>query len=123
MNSTKTIVWQVTLATPVFLLGGWFFEPVPRLADITPRIAIAMLYCGLGVVGIAFILWVRLLARHPPGLISVFVLGTPLFGVWFSALLFEERISPTLGLGVAAVALGVLLVTLEKRLPRTGSAT
>ena len=114
---------DVTMATPVFLLGGWFFEPMPRIEDITPRIVIAMLYCGLGVVGIAFILWVRLLERHPPGLISVFVFGTPLFGVAFSALLFGERISPTLGLGVAAVAVGVLLVTLEKRLTRTQTAT
>ena len=119
LNSTKTIVWQVTLATPVFLLAGWFLEPLPRIADITPRIAAAMLYCGMGVVGIAFIWWVRLLEKHPPGLLSVFVFGTPLFGVLFSALLFGERISPALGVGVAAVAVGVLLVTLEKRLARS----
>lgn len=119
LNSTKTIVWQVTLAIPVFVLTALYFEPLPVAAEITPRIAIAMLYCGVGVVGIAFILWVRLLEKHPPGLISVFVFGTPLFGVWFSALLFDEKISPTLGVGVAAVAIGVLLVTIEKRLART----
>lgn len=116
LNSTMTIVWQVALATPVFAVTALMFETAPAAADITPRIAIAMLYCGIGVVGIAFILWVRLLAAHPPGLISVFVFGTPLFGVWFSALLFDERISPTLGVGVAAVAVGVLLVTIEKRM-------
>ncbi len=116
LNSTKTIVWQVTMAIPVFVLTGAVFEGAPVAGQVTPQIAAAMLYCGSGVVGIAFILWVRLLEKHPPGLISVFVFGTPLFGVVFSAIVFGERISPTLGLGVAAVALGVLLVTLEKRL-------
>lgn len=116
LNSTKTIIWQVTLAIPVFVLAGAAFEGAPIAGEVTPRIAIAILYCGVGVVGVAFILWVRLLEKHPPGLISVFAFGTPLFGVVFSAIVFGERISPTLGLGVAAVALGVLLVTLEKRL-------
>jgi drug/metabolite transporter (DMT)-like permease len=115
VNSTKTIVWQVSLALPIFVAGGLLFEPGPITGEITPRIAVALLYCGVGVVGVAFILWVRLLQKHPPGLISVFAFGTPLFGVLFSALLFGERISPSLGLGVAAVAAGVLLVTLEKR--------
>ena len=115
VNSTKTIVWQVSLALPIFVAGGLLFEPGPITGEITPRIAAALLYCGVGVVGVAFILWVRLLQKHPPGLISVFAFGTPLFGVLFSTLLFGERISPSLGLGVAAVAAGVLLVTLEKR--------
>ncbi len=116
LNSTKTIVWQVTMAIPVFVLAGAALEGAPVAGEVTLTIAAAMLYCGSGVVGIAFILWVRLLEKHPPGLISVFVFGTPLFGVVFSSIVFGERISPTLGLGVAAVALGVLLVTLEKRL-------
>ena len=115
MNSTKAIVWQVSFALPVFLAVAALTEPELLVGPATPRVLAAFLYCSWGVVGIAFILWVRLLERHPPGLISVFVFPTPLFGVLFSALLFGERINPALAVGVAAVAAGVLLVTLEKR--------
>ncbi|MBI1355220.1 MAG: EamA family transporter [Acidobacteria bacterium] len=115
LDSTKTIVWQVTFTLPIFLTAAALTEPHLVIGPATVRVLAAFLYCSWGVVGIAFILWVRLLQKHPPGLISVFVFPTPLFGVLFSALLFGERITPALGLGVAAVAAGVLLVTLEKR--------
>ncbi|MEZ5393476.1 MAG: hypothetical protein R2724_11520 [Bryobacterales bacterium] len=57
------------------------------------------------------------LAREVPagGLLSVFVFPMPLFGVLFSALIFRESISPSLAAGVALVAIGILIVTLEKR--------
>ena len=76
---------------------------------------ISWLYCSFGVVGVAFILWVRLLKTNSPGLLSVFVFPTPLFGVLFSALIYRESPTVELVVGVAGVALGILLVTLENR--------
>ena len=73
-----------------------------------------MIYCAWGVAGVAFILWVRLLEDHPPGLISIFVFPTPLFGVLFSALLFGESLNTALVVGVIAVALGILIVTWDR---------
>lgn len=117
VNSTRTIFWQVVFALPVFLIVALATE-APLSGPLTLRTAGAMAYCSLGVVGIAFIVWVRLLEKYPPGLLSVFVFPMPLFGVLFSALIFSERISPSLAAGVALVAVGILIVTSEKRLKR-----
>jgi drug/metabolite transporter (DMT)-like permease len=114
INSTRTLFWQVAISLPIFLVVAAMLEP-PLSGELTLRPIAATLYCSIGVVGLAFILWVRLLEKHTPGLMSVFVFPTPLFGVLFSALLFDERIGALLVIGVALVAAGVFTVTWEKR--------
>ena len=114
INSTKTIFWQVTFSLPVFLVCAALAEPM-MVGPLTLGPILAWLYCSFFVFGIAFILWVRLLEAHAPGLLAVFVFPTPIFGVLFSALFFGEKPPPELVLGVLSVAFGVLLVTLERR--------
>jgi len=113
IDPTRTIFWQVAFSVPVFLAGAALFED-PSI-EWAWRPALAMLYCSWGAVGIAFIVWARLIKEHPPGLISVFVFPTPLFGVLFSALLFGEALSAALIVGAVAVALGILIVTWERQ--------
>lgn len=114
IDSTRTIFWQVVFSLPVFFAVAAVFEE-PNFQIDSWRPVIAMAYCSFGVVGLAFIFWARLLTKHAPGVISVFVFPTPLFGVLFSALLFGERISALLGVGVVLVAIGILIVTRAKR--------
>jgi drug/metabolite transporter (DMT)-like permease len=118
VNSTRTIFWQVVFSLPLFLAVALATER-PLAGPPTVRTAAAMAYCSFAVVGVAFIVWVRLLEKYPPGLLSVFVFPMPLFGVLFSALIYAERVSPSLAAGVALVALGILIVTGEKRLRST----
>jgi drug/metabolite transporter (DMT)-like permease len=98
----------------IFLTGAVLFEPMTT-APLTARVVGGLLYQGLIVAGIGFILWVRLLHDHAPGVISVFGFPTPIFGVLFSALLFAEPLTRTLVIGMLFVAAGILIVTLEKR--------
>ncbi len=114
VESTKTIFWQVGFSLPVFLVCAVVSEPM-LVGPLTTRVIVSSLYCSFLVVGVAFILWVRLLEAHSPGLLSVFVFPTPIFGVTFSALIYGESVPPALMIGVGAVALGILLVTLERR--------
>lgn len=114
IDSTKAIFWQVGFSLPVFLICALATEPM-MVGPLTARVIVSSLYCSFLVVGVAFILWVRLLEAHSPGLLSVFVFPTPIFGVLFSAMIYGEKPPPELMIGVGAVALGILVVTLEKR--------
>ena len=114
IDSTRTVFWQVGFSLPVLLVCAALAEPL-MVGPLTPGPLISWLYCSFGVVGVAFILWVRLLKTNSPGLLSVFVFPTPLFGVLFSALIYRESPTVELLVGVAGVALGILLVTLEDR--------
>ncbi len=114
IEPTKTIFWQIGFSLPVFLVCASIAEPL-TVGPLTMRVIASWLYCSLLVVGVAFMLWVRLLQTHSPGLLSVFVFPTPIFGVLFSAVIYGETPPPELMVGVGAVALGTLLVTMEKR--------
>ena len=114
IDSTKAMFWQVGFSIPIFLVCATLTEPM-LVGPLTLGPVLSWLYCSFGVVGVAFILWVRLLKSNSPGLLSVFVFPTPIFGVLFSALIFAERVSSDLVIGVLGVAFGILLVTLEGR--------
>ena len=114
IDSTRTIFWQVGFSLPVFLLGAAMWEPM-MVGPLTLGPLLSWLYCSIGVVGIGFVLWIRLLETNSPGLLSVFVFPTPIFGVLFSALVYREALPAELIIGVLCVAFGILLVTLEKR--------
>lgn len=114
IDSTRTVFWQVGFSLPVFLVCAAAAEPW-MVGPLTAGPLLAWLYCSFAVVGVAFILWVRLLEANSPALLSVFVFPTPIFGVLFSELIYGERLPAELLVGVAGVAFGILLVTLEKR--------
>lgn len=111
----RTVFWQVGFSLPVFLVCAVAAEPEMMVGELTLGPLLAWLYCSFGVVGVAFILWARLLQTNSPGLLSVFVFPTPIFGVLFSTLIYDHRPPPELLVGLVAVALGILLVTLERR--------
>ena len=117
LHPVRTIFWQVLLSIPMLLTVALLTEPMTT-APVTNRVLIAMAYCSFLVVGVAFILWVRLLQKHPPGLLTVFVFPAPLFGVLFSSLVYDERLGSMLLGGMLAVAFGILIVTWEKRKPK-----
>lgn len=114
MPSTRAVFWEVVLAEAIFLSAALVFEPM-TVGPLTARAVGALLYQGVIVAGIGFLVWVRLLHDHAPGMISVFGFPTPLFGVLFSALLFAEPLTATLVIGMLFAASGILIVTLEKR--------
>ena len=114
IHPVRAIFWQVGFSLPVFLPCALAAEPL-MVGPLTLEAMLSWLYCSLAVVGFAFVMWIRLLEAHSPGLLSVFVFPTPLFGVVFSALILGEDLPAGLLAGVASVALGILLVALERR--------
>lgn len=110
----KALFWQVAFSLPVFLSCAALFEP-PTVGPLTLGPVLAWLYCSLGVVGLGFVLWARLLQANSPSLLSFFVFPTPIFGMLCSAIVFGERPPPELIAGVTGVLSGILLVAMERR--------
>ena len=114
----RAIFWQVAFSTPCFLLAATLIEE-PLLGPLAAAPIAAILYQGVIVAGGCFVVWVRLLRKTPPGVLSVFAFPTPIFGVIASAFIFSEKLGPELMAGVVAVAAGILIVTLEASRGRT----
>ena len=108
----RAVFWQIAFSTPCFLVAAALTEE-PLLGPLAAAPIAAILYQGVIVAGSCFVVWVRLLRKTPPGVLSVFAFPTPIFGVIASAFIFSEKLAPELMAGVAAVAAGILIVTLE----------
>ena len=73
----------------------------------------AILYQGVVVAGICFIVWAELLKRHAAGTLSMFAFLVPITGIALSAWFFGEPLRATLIVGGALVLAGVWAVTRE----------
>ena len=74
-----------------------------------------MLYQGIVVAGLCFIILVFLLQHHSPGRLGGFGFATPVVGVLLSAALLDEAISPYLLASMGLVAVGIVVANWVER--------
>ena len=109
IESTRVVMWQMIVSLPCFALAGWFTEQVAwERLDWQPLASIA--YQGIVVAGFNFMGLAYLLRRYPASVVTGFNFLAPVFGVLLSIGLLAESISWQVGVGLAAVGVGLALI-------------
>jgi len=108
--ATKLMFWQMAGALPVFAALGFVFEPF-LLQELSWDAIAALLYQGSVVAGFCFVMWTAMLREHSASTLSIFAFTVPFFGVFLSALIFGEPVTPRLLSGAGLVTLGIFVVT------------
>ena len=121
VHPIRAVFWQSAFALPFYLATAALMEE-PTRGPVTTTSILAILYQGTVSNGFCTILWITLVQRYRPGVLSVFGFLTPIFGVVFSAIVFSEKLSPALLAGVIAVAAGILLVAKQSLWPIAGAS-
>ena len=121
VHPIRAIFWQSAFALPFYLATAVLMEQ-PTRGPVTTVSMLAILYQDTVSNGLCTILWITLVQRYRPGVLSVFGFLTPIFGVVFSAIAFSEKLSPALLAGVIAVAAGILLVAKQSPRPIAGAS-
>ena len=93
----------VLLTLGAYVLGETFREPTPL---IWTYFAGQVVFVGC----IGFLLWIWLLSIYPVAKVTSFSLLTPLFGIFFGWLVFDDQITITFIAALALVIIGLLLV-------------
>ena len=105
----RLLLWQAALSIPLFFLFSLIFE-----SNFTYRfnaqVAMGVLYQGVVIAGIGFIITTKLYQRYVASHVGVFHFATPIIGVIFSNILLGEGISPGLIASMILVALGIAIV-------------
>ena len=109
LHPYQVLFWQATLSLPVFAVLSLAIEREAQFA-LTTNVVAAVLYQGIIVAGVCFILWIFLLQRHSASRVGVFGFITPLSGVLLSNLILGEEISWEILASVAMVATGAVVV-------------
>jgi drug/metabolite transporter (DMT)-like permease len=112
IEPTRTVVWQMAWSVPLFLVIAAVSEP-PVYGRVTREAVAAILFQGLIVAGICFIVWAELLKRHAAGTLSMFAFLVPITGIALSSWFFGEPLRLTLVAGGFLVLAGVYVVTRE----------
>jgi len=100
---------QLGVAALVLLPAAWALEGRPHLpltVSLVGSLAYLVLVLSIG----ASFLWLWLLRHGEASRVSAFYFLTPLFGLGLAAILLRERVTAMDGLGLLAVALGIILV-------------
>ena len=96
------------LSLPLFAAWSAFFEADFEY-NFSAAVVVGLLYQGIAVAGLCFIILVFLLRHHSPGRLGVFSFVTPVVGVLLSALLLDESLSPYVLASMGLVALGIVV--------------
>lgn len=107
-TSVQTLFYQLLYSFPVLLAASILFEPVRF--DLTLQLAGILLYQGIGVACISYVIYISLLYRYPASTLAALTFIAPLTGVIFSGLILVEPLTLWLWLGLALVSGGLWLV-------------
>jgi len=107
------VVWgSAAPVLPFLALACWqdgWPATLHSVLHLSASSAAAVLFLGLVATVLAYSMWARLLKRHPAGRVAPFSLLVPVVGLYAAWLVFDERLAALQWLGVAVVALGLLV--------------
>jgi len=122
-SALSLVVWAGAVAIIPLLVLSWFMEgPVAwenawHLADWTTILSLIYLAYLASLTG--YVIWSKLLAKYPAGIVSPLALLVPVVGIGSSAILLNERLSLYQISGVLLVMFGLIIhVFGEKYVPQ-----
>ena len=114
LDSYRLAFWQMFLSIPVYLVMGYFFEQIRWQQAGWPAWT-GLLYQGVVVAGVGFMVSLWLMSRYRPSLMASFGFIAPISGVLLSIALLGESASQWLWFSLTLVAIGLLLLTMKTR--------
>ena len=109
VSPLQATFWQMGLSVPIFWLFASIFE-FPFIVNQFSESYWGIVYMGLAVNAIAFVVRAELFHRYHASTVSAFLFISPITGLCLSSWLLGDPLTWTVGLGAGMVALGVFLV-------------
>ena len=113
ISGVRVVLWQMILSLPLFAFAGATFETI-RWENLAFAPIAGLLYQGVVIAGLGFMVISYLLSRYPPSLIASFNFVSPISGVLLSAIFLGDQITPAIVGGVICVGVGLYFVSRPK---------
>ncbi|HIG14649.1 MAG TPA: DMT family transporter [Gammaproteobacteria bacterium] len=116
MDEVRVVLWQMVISVPVFGVAAFMSENI-----LWERVGLApiagIVYQGLVVAGLGFLLLTYLMKRYSTSVITSFNFVSPISGVLLSVLLLGDQMTVHVLAGVALVGTGLYLVARHQASP------
>ena len=113
VNPLSLVVWGGLVPPVPFFIMSYLFEGPARIsasfAHFNGVSLFSVVYLAFVSTGLGYMLWGRLLGRHPVGKIAPLTLLVPVVGLVCAALILGEHLAPLQWLGGAVAMLGLML--------------
>ena len=109
LPAKQILFYQLSLA--FIVLGIWSFWTDQTTINPTPEVIASLIFHGVGVAFLAFLLWFWLLTRYKASQLGILSFMTPLFGVLLGSWWLNELIEPNFIIGAGLIIAGILLVS------------
>lgn len=113
LHPYAVLFWQSAFSVPAFGVLSFLLEPEDDW-NLTGAVIGAVLYQGIVVAGLCFILWLYLLRRHSASKLGLFGFATPILGVMLSVVLLQDEVTVQLVLSMFLVAAGIAIVNMPR---------
>jgi len=104
--------YPMLFGTPVFLTLGFYYDH-PMIFNLDTRVILALLYQALVTAAFGFVAWNTLLKKYGATSLHTFVFIMPVAGVFFSALLLDEKITGNILVSLLLITTGIICVNLR----------
>ena len=111
LDPINFLAWQMVLGLLPLLVLPLFIE-LPPTRWTTRHLAL-VLYVGVIATAFGFLLWLRVLRTLPAGTASLNAFAIPVIALLQSMLIFGERLSASETMGIAAIALGLVIISVH----------
>jgi len=111
------IPWQTAIATVPLAALAWMRDGAPTFLTVPDAWPI-ILYTGPLATALTFIVVLGMTQKMPPVATSIAMLCVPVIGLIVSSVVFHERISADLALGLSLIGLSVVLSAVASRFKR-----
>ena len=109
MDEVRVVLWQMIISVPVFGVVAIMTESI-QWEHVGPGPIVGILYQGIVVAGLGFMLLTYLMKRYSTSVITSFNFVSPISGVFLSVLLLGDQVTWHVLAGVVLVGTGLYLV-------------
>jgi len=107
-----TLFYQTVFSIPILFILSILFEEVP-IKHIDTLILSSVLFQGIIIAFITYLVWFYLVHAYPVSLLSAFTFLTPVFATISGVIFINEPLTLTLVFSLILVSLGIYVVNLK----------
>tara|TARA_B100000029_G_scaffold107572_2_gene98664 strand:- start:646 stop:1530 length:885 start_codon:yes stop_codon:yes gene_type:complete len=108
LDEVPVVLWMMTIGLIPFAVGGLLFETI-RWENLDWVPVAGLLYQGVVIAGLGFMVFSFLMKRYSPSIVSSFNFVSPISGVLFSIVLLGDQLTVGIIFGVVFVGIGLYL--------------
>ena len=112
LDEVPVVLWMMTVGLIPFAVGGLLFETI-RWENLDWVPVAGLLYQGVVIAGLGFMVFSFLMKRYSPSVVSSFNFVSPISGVLFSMVLLGDHLTVGIMFGVVFVGIGLYLAAVR----------